>query len=282
MLDKLKTKEVRDLYSVVFGHAPFQIPSSILLNYISINSDTEEFLLQLDDAPQSLQSFLKDTPKHIIGKYAEDLMSFYLRRLSNFEVALEHEQVIENGITISEIDYVLKENDHYLHWELSYKFYLEHNGEWIGPHARDKLSNKIDTVLNKQFDVIKSDALKKQVPNIPWSTVKSKLHIMGWAFKHGDTKNWGTSDSIWMKRKVFVKQDGGQDYWLIAEKDYWISPLFLRAGELKLYHWKELVPAFVSNEDNDKRAQLFVRLRKQHGNFIEIQRCFVVYDDWPN
>ncbi len=282
MLDKLKTKEVRDLYCVVFGRTHFPVPTEIQLNNLEPSQHDARLLLMLDEDPSDLRRFLLDTPKYIIGKYAEDLISYYLKSISEFEIILEHQQVIQDGVTVSEIDYIIKHDGSYHHWELSYKFYLEKDGLWIGPHARDNLKNKLDTVINKQFAVIKSKALQNQEPDIPWNELTSKFHLSGWAFVAGNNENWNSSTSIWMHRKDFIKQDGGQDYWLIADKEYWISPLLLSAGELRLFHWKELIPKHVSHGADDKRAQLFVRLQKMHGDFIEIQRCFVVYNDWPN
>jgi len=282
LLDKLKTKEVRDLYCVVFGRTPFPVPTEIPLNNMEPNQNEVRILLMLDEDPNDLRRFLLDTPKYIIGKYAEDLISYYLKSISEFEIILEHQQVIQDGITVSEIDYIIKHGGSYYHWELSYKFYLEKDGLWIGPHARDTLKNKLDTVINKQFAVIKSKALQNREPDIPWNELTSKFHLSGWAFVEGNDENWNSSMSIWMHRKDFIKQDGGQDYWLIADKEYWISPILLSAGELRLFHWKELIPKHVSIGADDQRAQLFLRLQKIHGDFVEIQRCFVVYNDWPN
>ncbi len=73
---------------------------------------------------------------------------------SDIEIIGQNIQVIENKITISELDCLILDNHKPVHIEIVYKFYLYDESltgneidKWIGPNRNDSLKHKI-TKLN--------------------------------------------------------------------------------------------------------------------------------------
>jgi len=109
-----------------------------------------EELSQFEIPPTEITSFDELTPVKIrLGKLVERFVSHELRSNKSVSIIIENLQVIDNKITIGEIDCLLKYMNQLIHLEVSYKFYLydENLGKlesekWIGPNKRDSLVQK--------------------------------------------------------------------------------------------------------------------------------------------
>ena len=121
-----------------------------------------EELNQFEIPPTDITSFNELTPVKIrLGKLVERFVSYELRSHKSISIINENLQVVENKITIGEIDCLLKHINQLIHLEVSYKFYLydENSGKleldkWIGPNKRDSLAKKIAKLKSKQLPIL--------------------------------------------------------------------------------------------------------------------------------
>ena len=111
--------------------------------------------IPVDDIPVDFQI----SENTLLGKRAE---AFFLKTISaqnRYEILVSQVQLIENGITLGELDFILKDRitSQYLHIELSYKLYLfdakssPNLSHWVGPNKRDSLQKKWSKLKDSQF-----------------------------------------------------------------------------------------------------------------------------------
>jgi uncharacterized protein len=123
-----------------------------------------------------------------LGRYAERLLSFFLRQQDRYQllaerVALRSVLADRAGVaTTGELDFVLRENDLILHWELAVKLYLcEATGntatpdQFIGPDRKDSLQRKLSKVFQRQLQ-------HSMPPPFDHMTVKRQAFSAGWLF----------------------------------------------------------------------------------------------------
>lgn len=96
-----------------------------------------------------------------LGMFVEQVIFQSIEQNPTTELIAKNLQIIENGITIGEIDCLFKEKEVYTHLEIVYKFYLfdsriskEEINCWIGPNKKDSLIEKLDKLRNKQFPLL--------------------------------------------------------------------------------------------------------------------------------
>lgn len=133
---------------------------------------------------------LAGTPTHVaespertvFGKRMENLLKQALISSERFEVAAENIQIIHEGVTVGELDFILHdlELSRLVHLELAVKFYVYDptiSGElnrWIGPNRRDSLVRKVHKLQNHQFPLLYRTETQKvlktlSLPDLPWS-----------------------------------------------------------------------------------------------------------------
>ena len=79
-------------------------------------------------------------------------------------------QIIENGITLGEIDCIFQNENETIHLEIVYKFYLFDpsisNNQlncWIGPNRKDSLIEKLNKLRDKQFPLLQHKKTKEEL-----------------------------------------------------------------------------------------------------------------------
>jgi len=121
-----------------------------------------EELNQFEIPPTDITSFNELTPVKIrLGKLVERFVSWKLRSQKSISIINENLQIIEDKLTIGELDCLLRHFNQIIHLEISYKFYLydENSGKqeldkWIGPNRRDSLVQKLSKLKSKQFPIL--------------------------------------------------------------------------------------------------------------------------------
>lgn len=105
-------------------------------------------------------------PENIrLGHVAE---IFYMNNLKSFKrILYSNIQLIDDSVTLGELDFILVVEHQTWHIEAAYKFYLldptENGGEinqWIGPNRKDSLAQKIHRIKNHQFKIIEKNTSK--------------------------------------------------------------------------------------------------------------------------
>lgn len=97
-----------------------------------------------------------------LGKLIEQYVIAELKNQESVEVIITNLQIIDNKITIGEIDCIIKYLEKIIHLEIVYKFYLYDdslNGseinKWIGPNRKDTFKLKLIKLRDKQFPIRK-------------------------------------------------------------------------------------------------------------------------------
>lgn len=133
-----------------------------------------------------------------VGLYYEALWAFLLKHVSGESPILHNAQIFFRKQTLGALDLVSCQGDQLIHRELAAKFYLAaHEGatldDWIGPHAGDRLSDKVHHLLSHQLPLFYHaetervlDAWLKsqgQPPLVNWKR-RSRIRIQGCLFRH--------------------------------------------------------------------------------------------------
>jgi uncharacterized protein len=121
-----------------------------------------EGLVQFEIPPTTLTLFQESIPLKIrLGKLVERFVSHELNQYESIDILRENLQIIENKITIGELDCLLKLEEELIHLEVVYKFYLydaKHSSQeiarWIGPNRKDSLVQKLKKLKEKQLPIL--------------------------------------------------------------------------------------------------------------------------------
>lgn len=119
------------------------------------------------EVPLDIHTFsLDDVDDQILlGKKAERFFSVYLQSARQRKILVENIQIIENNVTLGELDAIIQEEERIIHLELVYKFYLldpkiegEEILQWIGPNRKDHLLSKLTKLRVKQLPLLSHPA----------------------------------------------------------------------------------------------------------------------------
>ncbi len=163
----LKNNLVRDLYWLIAQPSPLKensisnLPLFPELWKKKLLLQHQKWFYNLDVNPKPLIEFISKTKTSRLGIYAERLMHFLFEHSPFIELKLCNYQVIENKVTIGEIDFVIEWEERLIHIELSVKYYLDSKNDdvfenWIGPSGNDNLSKKIEKVITHQLPLCQS------------------------------------------------------------------------------------------------------------------------------
>ncbi len=162
------TKLVRDLAWVI-ASPPLQ--SGYIQNTYWWDEDRcqKEFqaclpaLIELDRDPTVLEQHLSQSNSKRLGHRFESLVSYWLTISPNYELIQQNIQIIENGITLGEIDFIIQEisTGKNIHLEVCVKFYLgtkpyKNRYRWFGTNTKDQLGRKLDHLLTHQSQLSKT------------------------------------------------------------------------------------------------------------------------------
>jgi len=164
---EFKNQSVRDLAWAISAPPivssvsdPCHWPASSWYQYIF--KDTLLWFNELDQDCSSLDSLLSGQKDRRLGKHFETLWFYWLSHHPRYEVLAHNLQIIIDGETLGEIDFILfdKKDKQVLHWEMAVKFYLgigdtRQMCNWYGPNLRDRLDIKVNHLLNKQSMISK-------------------------------------------------------------------------------------------------------------------------------
>jgi hypothetical protein len=249
------------------------------------------WLSELDGAPQDLHAWLDLHPFTRLGRYAESLLAFYLRRTGDL-VAHGLQVRPEKGATIGEFDFLLRRDGVLVHWEFASKFYLlESDGEeaavsgadrFVGPNLADTLGAKVRKIMERQLALSQHPAAQVLLPE---PVARAQALVKGWLFYRGSTPQPPASTGIaplhchgfWRTLPAF---DGlGADAYAILPRLRWLAPARLPAHEgIDLPALRERLAHHFQNDD----APVMIAALGCRGDLLlESDRGFIVPADWP-
>jgi len=254
-------------------------------DYLALYARHEPWLRQLDAAPQRLEAVLSQARDLRLGRYAEDLLHFWLSDPDNheFEPVAEHVALRENGITLGELDFLVRERatGQLWHIELALKFYLgtytssSPELRWFGPNRSDSLARKLSHLRNKQLPLLSTapgkawlDAkgLSHEKPPRPWAWLKGRLFQPQALVAHPHQAQWFSVEDF----QCYAENHPYQ--WYLLEKKHWLAPHLSTPSQHPTLMPETLLTGFLGDE-----AQALIGY---HGS-DEVVRIFVVGADWP-
>lgn len=225
----------------------------------------EKWLVELDKTPGELNEFIAHANNtRRLGYYAEYLLQFFFTNSPFVELVWFNEQVINEGITETEIDFVIRFNNRLIHIELAVKYYLlTPTGEWIGPNAKDTFRKKWEKVNTLQIPTA-----RRVISEIfPKEELESYFFIKGFLFTHDDnTQNqW-----IFQREGNSIVENGYR--FAFPEKPNWMA-------DFVEYNGKTI--------DRNELDKLLVKGIRKATSLISLSKnkqknYFIVTDDWPN
>lgn len=236
-------------------------------------------LIELDNHPEPFLKAIEGQRSHRLGIYFELLTEWWLRMSPNYDFVARNVAVRENGMTLGELDFVIKDkqSDRLIHLEVAVKFYLgydphTHLSDFHGPNLSDRLDIKYQRMLTHQT------VLANNHPDlIPWEIseryclLKGRLfyppnddpdnnqipdeispdHLHGqWLFEEpSDSTTRVLSKNEWLADTNYANDIGDDSHiikhpqcFAIYKNDVEIDRFFL----LKKDHWKQIKAQNVS------------------------------------
>lgn len=239
---------------------------------------SEEAEYAIDRA--KLGEFLRVRSDHRVGHYFEDLVHFWLTHIRRVEMVAHREQIIIDGRTIGELDFVFRdENGRLQHWETAVKFYLQalpNTGDdprYLGPNTSDTLERKIERLRTHQLP------LGTEV----YSEIESqRVHVKGRIYYHPSSIDHRApglaadhARGTWIHvRELDCCLAANADWCAAAilKKPFWLTP---GSERLRLDELKTAVELHFSKGDNAMHLSFF---DSEDG---ETDRVFVVGNRWP-
>ncbi len=236
------------------------------------------WLRTLDKNPQLLETHLKAKGHQVLGKRFEALIEFCLQESPHIKLLAHNVQLSDPQRTVGEIDFVFEDwNGDLILMETAIKFYLLHKEGnptgWIGPNARDRLSNKLTKVsdyqLNLDFHPLREFLKQFDRP------VKPLFYLKGMTFQHGYGIQ-GFSKLSELERGMFIDK-----FWVILPKKRWIGKLLANYGELPVYEGTKILSRIRELHQETSKSVCYAEVLLEERKIIEVNRRFCVADSWP-
>lgn len=280
-LEGLQNLHVRNMYWLLFSQSPLdevgfhEFPLFPDKWVREIEEDAQDFFIQLDSSPDQLNSFIEQSNSYRMGIYAELLMHYFLENYEKTTLLLANYQLIENKVTIGEIDFIFSWQDQIIHIEMAVKFYLCHQNsnefkDWIGPSGNDNLHKKLKKVKEHQLQLTLSTQFQKE------SSIKPKPYffLRGMFFNQEDHlpnwKNKALNNRSYIFLSEFLENNNYDDFYLLKRPN-WMSALYQVNKEMdKVNSEAESILELI---DRFKSLHLWEKNKKT--------TIMVVKDDWP-
>ncbi|KAG1663448.1 UPF0585 protein [Nymphon striatum] len=180
----------------------------------------------------------------------EALVAFWLNISPNYKLIQQNIQIIEDGITFGEIDFIIQEvnSGKIIHLEVCVKFYLgtdpyEDSYRWFGTNTKDQLGRKLDHLLHHQ------------------SQLKNKIAPKGISSHH--------LRGSWMYGKDIAES---KTTYLALNKTRWLSELnhqdIIELQEKPVEIFKDRIHCYIEID------------RDENNNFQEKDRVFFLPDEF--
>lgn len=256
----------------------------------------DAWLTELDADPSALHAILDSHPFARLGRYAEQLMAFFFRRLG---VLYAHGVQVGTDQTVGEFDFLLWHTDSagartLLHWEFATKFYLfeanqaqrQSGGDaeyLVGPNLADTLGAKMRKILVRQLSLSEHPAAQAHLPQ---AIDAAQALIKGWLFyRHDDFPSPATLGvstdhcrGFWMTLDEAASLRG--ECFLILPRLSWLAPACAQPDAC--LNQEQLRAALDMHFAVDAAAVMVATLDTagETGMALESERTFIVPNDW--
>jgi hypothetical protein len=255
-----------------------------------------DWLIRLDRDPDSLLNWLAQSSVRRLGLYYERLWQFALHAAPGIELLAANLPIRQNGQTLGELDLLLRDEEGVHHLELAIKFYLGPQRQsgaelahWIGPGCHDRLDIKLDHLSQHQLPMSARAEARPALAELNLSTTQAALWLGGYLFypwaKTCEPPLGANPQHLighWLHRHDwpgFAAQNS-DSCWQPLPRAAWLAPARVERAE----RWSaETLQDWLHALQPQAKAQLLVRLQHSpQGDWQEVERVFLVSDDWPS
>lgn len=260
------------------------INSPSLVDGVDVASTTTVELDAVDDA--HLAHFLSEqSPAYRVGRYFEHLLHYWLLHIRRVEVIATGLQLKDGKVTVGEIDFLYRdEAGSLVHCEASVKFFLHSPGlepsEYPGPNARDNFERKVTKLFDQQLlashgRVEGIDRREGFVRGIIFYPPRVE------ALRPPQRLATGHRRGVWTYASELESLDEvsagiANATYALVDKPNWLAPV-LAAPEVSFHELTEWVEDHFASDGHP----VMISIRSNETPATELQRCFVVGNDWP-
>lgn len=262
--------------------------------------DTLPWLAIIDENPAELEALIAGRKDRRLGKYYETLWFYWLSHDKRYDIVENNIQIIIDGETLGEIDFVLFDNvtRQTVHWEVAIKFYLgagdtRQMRHWHGPNSRDRLDIKVQHLRDRQSLISKDQRVSRwldtQGIHIDQCAVilKGRLYYP-WDYLQNDVQNGRQIASL-------MPAEGASEHlfswWITLSQMDKVFDVTQRFMPLISKGWLERIPTSREEGLLDIKAIIEAISNKTLRLPLHLQLCnprdsldrvFIVDDNWPN
>lgn len=252
-----------------------------------VSAETASWLAATDRDPAALHAYLDVQPFTRLGRYAEKLMAFYLQHAGTL-VAHGIQVRSATNETIGEFDFLIRHGQALVHWEFATKLYLlEPSGQglhadyFVGPNLADTLGAKIRKIMDRQLSLSQHPAAKLHVSE---RIASAQALMKGWLFYHGRTAvpdhpagiTGAHCRGFWLEQR----EVGGihAEHYAVLPRLSWLAPA--KVEPENVVPAERLQAELATQFERQRTPVLIAILRPQDGWMLEVDRGFIVPDDW--
>lgn len=251
-----------------------------------VTPEVAQWLADLDHDPSALDAALGNRMYTRLGLYAEKLMAFYFEQRG---ILVAHGLQVRSSPndTVGEFDFLLDAGPGGVeHIEFATKFYLLEGqaarrfDELVGPNLADTLGKKMRKIVDQQLELGRHPAAQAIVPR---PVVKAHALVKGWLFYPLGTWPAIAGISAQHCRGFWCALDEvpglAGDGFLILPKLQWLPP-FRAQSATWILNRAELHAELSAQFEVNQSPVLVAVVREQPGCIEEVERGFIVPDDW--
>jgi len=305
LINNYKNQFVRDLAWVIGSPPILKNSNQLFLEQEFFENEYKKFvshLNELDKNPQQLIEHINNGNTHLLGKYFESLVEYWLKLSPGKKLLAHNLQVFKGRNTVGEYDFIYRDNKNnkVYHLECAGKFYIAHkntsdHSNFIGPNTTDNLESKLNKIFNEQILLSKTDAgIDALLLEDINQEINPKIFFKGYLFYYADLffsnsyvipkdSNPDHPKGWWIYAKdidYFLSQRDSK--WTVVQRSNWISKVITFDTSLVLSD-KELANKMKVYFSNNTYPLLISESKENNENYFEeISRGFVVHDSWPN
>ena len=255
--------------------------------------------LQQPQALAELHAELQRHPTARLGRYAEQLLGFYLRWRG--QLVANNLQVRDDGparVTIGEFDFLVRRPDVNAdsgleHWEFATKFYLLQHDQaqegadadaFVGPNLADSLGRKMRKIMTQQLMLSRHRAAALVLPE---PVCSAQALVRGWLFYAHDMRlpaamgiaadhcrGFWADAAGWQQRYASSQQR----CFVLLQRLEWLAPA--RLPMARTMSRDALLGELAAITEPVLVAVCRAPQAAEEGDAIEIERGFAVPPDW--
>ncbi len=236
--------------------------------------------------PQALCDFLESRSTRRVGYYFENLLHFWLQKVQGAEVLEHGRQIVEDGVTRGEIDFLYRNAaQQVIHLEVAVKFYLktpetkDDGSHLIGPDPADNFATKHSRLFGHQLSL--SQRLSTRVHHRQGMMKGRIFYHPNDAAQAADCPHINPAHlrGVWVRQHETERLAHAGRRYCILPKPFWLGEISTSEGTLSFRQLEEELRSHFAGKGHP--VLLAALQRDEDGAYRECQRAFVVPTHWP-